>query len=114
MIKKASIFVLSFFPLLAFAFPTDLRGAVDFVLEYINILVYILSLLTFLVFVWGLTMFIFNADSATNNKKGKDLMIWGIVGLFIMLSVWGIIEFAKSQFGFGGGTVVPQLPDGRD
>ena len=49
-----------------------------------------------LVFMWGLVRFIFAGAEA--KEEGKTLMIWGLVALFVMVSVWGIIRWAGDLF----------------
>ena len=39
------------------------------------------------------------AGSEEATKEGKKIMIWGIVGLFIAFSIWGIITFIQSELG---------------
>ncbi|MDB5254243.1 MAG: protein of unknown function with transrane region [Parcubacteria group bacterium] len=55
-----------------------------------------LALLTFL---WGLTKFIMKAGDAGEHEEGKNLMIWGLIALFVMFSVFGIIKFAQRDIG---------------
>jgi hypothetical protein len=43
-------------------------------------------------FFWGLAQFIMNADSDEGRTKGKQHMIWGIVGMFIMIGAYAIIN----------------------
>lgn len=43
-------------------------------------------------FFWGLANFILSSDSKVK-ENGKQHMIYGVVGLFIIFSVWGIIGF---------------------
>jgi hypothetical protein len=45
-----------------------------------------------IMFFWGLAHFILSSDS-TVKENGKSHMVWGLVGLFIIFSVWGIIGF---------------------
>lgn len=66
--------------------------------------------LAFLVFVWGLAKFIGKAGDAKSHEEGKNLMKWGIIALFIMLSFWGILEFFYRDFGFQRPFGFPLLP----
>lgn len=50
-----------------------------------------------LVFFWGLVKYIFKADSPQSKDEGKNIMIWGVVTLFIMVSVWGVIKAVQSD-----------------
>ena len=52
----------------------------------------------FFMFVWGLVQFLWKLDEGADNTKGKQHMIWGIVGMLIMVSVYGIITLIKDTF----------------
>jgi Type IV secretion system pilin len=60
-------------------------------------------------FVWGVVQFfILNADEEAKRAQGKQYMIWGIIGLAVMLSVWGLVGIVGSTFGISG-SVLPQV-----
>ncbi|MCK5589181.1 MAG: hypothetical protein KAI16_02625 [Candidatus Pacebacteria bacterium] len=67
-----------------------------------------------LAFMYGLLMFIFKPGEGDKGKKHKDVMIWAIVALFLMVSVWGIVRMLQNTFFTSGdvGTAVslPPLP----
>lgn len=46
-----------------------------------------------LAFFWGLAKFIFSAGDPEAQKQGRGIMIWGIIALFVMVSVWGLVRF---------------------
>ena len=50
-------------------------------------------------FTWGLVTFLVNLDSADARQKGVQHMIWGIIGVFIMATVFGIISILTDTFG---------------
>ena len=52
----------------------------------------------FFLFVWGLVEFIFKLDAGGEHQEGKDHMLWGIVGMLIMVSVYGILNLLDSTF----------------
>lgn len=52
-----------------------------------------------LVFLWGLAIFVFKSGDPGSQKEGRARMIWGVVALFVMMSVWGIIYFMRVAFG---------------
>ena len=54
-----------------------------------------------LYFVWGVFEFIQGAGNDEARKKGKQHMIWGVFGLFIMISVVGILKLICSTLGAG-------------
>lgn len=50
-------------------------------------------------FFWGLVKFIFAAGDEVDTEKGKSLMIWSVVALFVMVSVWGLVRFIGTATG---------------
>jgi len=51
----------------------------------------------FFLFVYGLVQFIYKLDEGAQSD-GKQHMIWGIVGMVIMVSVYGIITLIDETF----------------
>lgn len=51
----------------------------------------------FFLFVWGLVQFIWKLDEGAQND-GKQHMLWGIIGMMIMVSVYGIITLIDETF----------------
>ena len=45
-----------------------------------------------LVFIWGAFIYIAHADDSTKRSEGGKGMLYGIIGMFIMFSVFGIIH----------------------
>jgi hypothetical protein len=58
-------------------------------------------------FIWGVIQYFLNPENEENRKKGKSYMLWGIVSLFVMISMWGLVAVIGNTFGIG--TVIPQL-----
>ncbi|MFQ5662114.1 MAG: pilin [Candidatus Paceibacteria bacterium] len=50
-------------------------------------------------FFWGLAKYILNAGDEEKKKEGRSIMIWGIIALFVMVSVWGIVRLLAETFG---------------
>jgi hypothetical protein len=53
----------------------------------------------FFMFIWGLFQFMLNTNGGEDNSEGKRHMIYGTIGMFIMVSVYGIISLLASTFG---------------
>ena len=51
--------------------------------------------IAFLAFLFGVARFFFS-DSEENRKKGKDFALYGIIGFFVLFSVWGIAKLLLS------------------
>ena len=68
--------------------------------EIINPIIEILFGLAIAFFFWGIIEFILNADNEDKRTTGKQHMIWGLVGLFIMAAVAGIIKIIEAFVSF--------------
>jgi|GEM_PF-1711372 len=56
-------------------------------------LVPILITLTMIIFFWGLFKYV--RDSGKGHDAGKKIMVAGLGSLFVMVSIWGIINLAQ-------------------
>lgn len=59
----------------------------------------LLLAVAFLVFLWGCAEYIFGASNTTAREQGVKHITWGIIGLVIMVSAWGILQIATGTFG---------------
>jgi hypothetical protein len=55
--------------------------------------------LALVVFLWGIVVFIGNSGDETKREEGKKHMLWGVIGLFVMVVVWGIVALLTVIFG---------------
>lgn len=97
-------------PLLVFAAPSNFSEFVYIFVDLIAAIIPVLIGLAVLTFLWGLAKFILKAGDTKSRDEGKKFIMWGVIALFAMVSVWGLIVFAKNEFEFGGGTLFPLLP----
>ena len=108
--KKALVFssgalALLLVPAVSFAATqiSDINGIGTFIIATINNLVVpVLFAIAFIVFVWGaFQAFILGHNSDDAHKQGKNLMLWGLVGFFVMVSVWGLVNILTGTITFG-------------
>lgn len=59
--------------------------------------------IAFLYFLFGVVKFIYDSRNPSEKNTGKQHLFWGIIGLFIILSVGGILKVFGSIFGELGG-----------
>ncbi len=62
-------------------------------------LVMLLFAFATLVFVWGMFGFFKSGDDPEARKTGQNHILWGVVGMAIMVSVYGIVRFVFSSVG---------------
>lgn len=63
-------------------------------------------------FVWGVWQYMLGNVDDGSREKGKQYMIWGIIALAVMLTVFQLVEIFGNTFGFEiEGSIVPSLPE---
>ncbi|HRH55461.1 MAG TPA: hypothetical protein PK609_01200 [Candidatus Paceibacterota bacterium] len=67
-----------------------------------NSLVPLIYALAFLVFLVGMTRYFFLEQGEEGREKGKQLMLWGLIGFVVMFSVWGLVNLLLGTFGVAG------------
>lgn len=65
----------------------------------LNPIIAILFALAFVYFVWGVAKYIWSPDNEKARTDGQQAMLWGVIGMFIMVSVFGIMRFLISSIG---------------
>ena len=50
-------------------------------------------------FLWGITQYVLSADSVEEREKSKEVMFWGVISLFVIISVWGIVALFRTILG---------------
>lgn len=88
----------------------NVLGVITSVLNGVMVLLITLAIV---VFFWGLIKYIFNKGGGEKEgAEGATLMIWGIIALFVMLSIWGIIGLLRNTFGVTANTGPIPAPPG--
>lgn len=66
--------------------------------------------LALLYFIYGIVEYFLNPSAGDKKREeGRTFMVWGLVALFVMVSVWGLVAVLTKTFNTGG-VVVPILP----
>ncbi len=76
---------------------TDTTG----VLGAINtVVIPLIFALAFAAFLWGvLSHFFLHGDDEKSRLSGRDFILWGVLGMAVMLSAWGLIRMLLSTLG---------------
>ncbi len=114
--KKYTLIVLGF---LAVPFLANAQASVQSLLQLVGTilasLVPIAIGLAVVIFLFGIIKYITAGDDESGRESARQLMLWGIIGLFVMVSIWGLVTILNSTTGIGqGGTgTMPTLPPVR-
>lgn len=77
----------------------------------INPLIELLFALALVYFLWGVFEFMANQSNEEKKTLGKSHMMWGVIGLVIMLGVWGILGFITETIGVSDQVKIQQDGD---
>ncbi len=60
----------------------------------------IIFTLAFLVFIWGVVKYLFfHGNEETQRAEGREFILWGIIGMVILFSVWSLVNIILSTLG---------------
>ena len=65
----------------------------------VNPLIIFIFALALVIFIYGVAQYLLNPESEEVRKQSKSHMIWGVVGMFIMVSVFGIMRIILNTIG---------------
>lgn len=102
-LKFIPVFALvTFFPLIASAAcEPNADGLAGAICKIQGLLASILPLIVsfgVIYFIWGIVQY-FIADGEEAKKNGKDRIIYGIIGLAVIISIWGLVNIVTQTFG---------------
>jgi hypothetical protein len=84
------------------------------VLSYLTCLIsgYIIPLIfaiAIIGFLWGVVNFvILGQEDERKRTQGRQLMVWGIIAITVMIAVWGLVKIITNTFNLPGG-VLPSV-----
>ena len=67
----------------------------------VNLLIPIAFAAAVVFFFWGLALYILNSGNEEKKAEGRRIMIGGVIALFIMASIWGVVAFLRNALGVG-------------
>ena len=79
---------------------------------FLNAVVPVLLALGVVYFVWGVVTYVIASDEEAK-KTGRDRIIYGIIGLAVIIGVWGLVNVVKNTFfnvGNGANIQLPTVP----
>lgn len=91
------LITISAFPSIVFA--KDALDIISIISGLIGLATPIVVALALLFFFYGLARYILNAADEEKKSEGRNIMIWGIIALFVMVSVWGLTSILGETFG---------------
>ena len=63
---------------------------------FLNALIGLFITLAIVVFFWGLIKYLW--DMGEDKAQGLQIMMYGVIAIFVMVSIWGIIRLLQNTF----------------
>lgn len=76
-----------------------------------GVLVPLVFAISFIVFLYGVaTKYILSNGDEGKVKEGHMLILWGIIGFVVMVSVWGLVNVVANTLSLNGIWAFPPTP----
>lgn len=93
------------------AFLTQLQGAAAQLVTLVNTLVPFMIGIAVLFFIWGVIQYVLKAGDPEARANARGFMIYAIIGLFVIVAAWGLVNLLKNITGATTNTItVPTVP----
>lgn len=92
------IVLTSLTPLVALAAPQTFKELVDYLVTIMNMLVPIIITAALVVYLFGISQSVLDFGGDKGRDKMKSYMFYGILIIFVMVSIWGILNLLQDTF----------------
>lgn len=101
--------------------PVNSAGGIHegILLSYLNEVVFIVNgilvpvamAIAFVVFLWGVfDAYILNGGNPDKRAEGNKHILWGLIGFFVLLCLWGLVALVGNTLGLSAGVPTPPPP----
>ncbi len=86
--------------------PTDFASTVDFIITIVlTPFIGLLLAVCLVYFLWGVVKYIRESGNEPARAEAKKMMFYGIIGLFVFVSAWGLVNILVNTFGLDSDTI---------
>lgn len=80
---------------------TSVAGTILYLIN--SVLVPLIFAIAFIVFLYGIAKtYIFSHGEPAEVSKGHQIILWGLIGFVVMVSLWGLVNVVANTFGLNG------------
>ena len=92
--------IILLYPLVSFAALNGVMGLLNAIKVLLRSLIPIIFGISLIYFFWGIAQFILHdAGNEKTREDGKKKIMWGVLALFVFISIYGIIKFIGDTLG---------------
>ena len=74
------------------------KDVVLFIISLIDMAIPVLVALAIVLFMWGAVRYVAKSADAHGKSADKEALLWGLIALFVLLSIWGILRILTNTF----------------
>jgi len=89
--------------------PSDFSGLVENILNIIDPLVVLAIILAVMFFLFAVVKYLTQYGNEKARSDSVKTITWGIVGLFAMVAMWGLVKLLQQSLVGGSGNGIPQF-----
>lgn len=114
--KIIALGTVMFAPVFAYAQTTsstrNVNELITFLTQLLSTAVGLILAAAVVYFLWSVFKFVTSAGDEEARAKGQQGIIWGLIGIAVMVSIYGLVNFFTASTGLGGQAPlnVPSLP----
>ncbi len=77
----------------------------------LNTIIPVLIVLGVVYFIWGVVQYVIGGDEEAKTA-GRDKMIYGVIGLVVIVGLWGLVAIVRNTFGLSNAQSItlPTVP----
>ena len=74
------------------------EGVLGRITSLVNSVIPFIVGLTVFVIIWGIFLYVAKAGEEEKRAQARQFILWGVIGVFFMLSIWGFINILLNSF----------------
>lgn len=93
---------------LAVTAPTNMREFAELVVKILQNIAALLFVSLSIGLLFGVVLYLFSTPSEKRRSEIREMLIWGVIGIIVVMGIWGILELLQGSI-FGGDVGIPQI-----
>lgn len=103
-----ALFMLTPTVALAVIAPTNLKEFAELAVKILQNVAGLLFVSLSLGLLWGVVMYFFSTPSEKRRSEIREMLIWGVIGIIVVVGIWGILDLLRESVGLGE-VGIPQI-----
>ena len=106
---KKTLIIASAWALPMFVFAAGIDNLISMAQNILGRLVPLFISAAVVLFLYGVLTYIFSGGDEEKRAAGRQYMIYGIIAIFVMVSVWGLVNLLRDSLQLNQANNVPNL-----